>query len=208
MAVVIGLAYCCCLRPGEAMKITTDCVVLPSVLLLDIPLAYIRLGATKTAHIVARFEHATLDDPLLIELLEALIPRLPRRRRFFTGSPTDFRRRHDALVAYFGIQTIDGLGLTPASHRGGGATRLFQATGDLALVQWRARWRTLRAMEIYIQEVASLSVLPDLSLEQRERIRRFASAAPSILTSAAAWLRSLDPAPFAQWWQGAHVTSP
>ena len=191
MAILLSIGFLCCLRPGEAFRLVVGSVVLPSPLLLDAPIAYVRLGATKMSYLGARWEHVILDEPLVIDLLEALWPRLPPHRRIFFGSPSLFRRMHDALVSHFGISTTDGVGLTPASHRGGGATRLFQTTGNVSLVQWRARWRRLQSMEVYIQEVASQSVLPSLSAQERLCIRRFAESAPALLSAVSQKVREL-----------------
>ena len=73
---------------------------------------------------------------------------------------------------------MDGFGITPASHRGGGATLSFERTGDLELTRWRGRWSsTSRTLEIYIQEVAAASVLPSLDARHRELVLRFARSA-------------------------------
>ena len=66
---------------------------------------------------------------------------------------------------------------------------MFQQTNDVKMVQWRARWRQLKSMEVYIQEIAALSVMPALSCVERERIRQFAAAAPALLADAALSLR-------------------
>ena len=74
-----------------------------------------------------------------------------------------------------------GEGLTPASLRGGGAVDLFHQTGDPHLVLWRCRWRQLRTMEHYLQEVTALSMLPSMSDNDRYRIQTFADACPQLL---------------------------
>ena len=112
-------------------------------------------------------------------------------RKIFKGKASDFRECFDALVRFFGIEPCDGKGITPASLRGGGATWLFQQIGSIELLRWRRRWQQVRTVEIYVQEVAALSVLPALSVPRRFRIRKFAGSAPVILEQAAANLRLL-----------------
>ena len=83
-----------------------------------------------------------------------------------------------------GIPTTKAHGLTPASHRGGGATYFFQECEDLPGTQWRGRWRQLKSMEIYIQEVAAVAFVPNLTQASRELVRSFAAALPGLLARA------------------------
>ena len=57
------------------------------------------------------------------------------------------------------------------------------------MLQWRGRWRQQRNMEIYIQEVATSSLLPVLPYPDRERIRWFASTCAEILRAQTARLQ-------------------
>ena len=87
------------------------------------------------------------------------------------------RKYHDHLVSFFGVPAFDGTGITPASHRRGGATLSFQRTGNLELTRWRGRWSsTSRTFEIYIQEFAAASVLPTLNARHRALVVRFVRA--------------------------------
>ena len=102
-------------------------------------------------------------------------------QRLFPFKASQMRALHDKLEAFFGVPTRDGLGTTPASHRGGSATLCFERTGDLELTRWRGRWSsTTRTLDIYIQEVAAASVLPALDASHRLLVLRFARAAKTI----------------------------
>ena len=100
---------------------------------------------------------------------------------------------HDALVTFFAVPPVDGTGITPASHRGGGATWFFQETGSLELTKWRGRWQQTRTLEVYLQEVAAASLLPELAPEARGRVQAWADLAPDLLRQTVAALDNAAP---------------
>ena len=189
VGVIIYVSFVAMLRPGEACRLTCSDLLLPTRLMLDTPTMYVKLKEPKGRWAVARMEHVRVDEEMLIVFLEAWVLGWPARRRLFQGSYSTFRKLHDALVRFFGISVEEGIGITPGSHRGGGATFLFQELEDLGKTQWRGRWRQLRTLEVYVQEVAAVSLLPELDVLARERIRRFGAAAPGILQAATRSLR-------------------
>jgi len=179
MGLFVLMAFLGLFRPGELLKSTRSDVLLPSELLSTRQVCFVRIGQPKNRRISTRREHVRLEDPMLIYLLELWLPRLSPTTRIFRMSYDNMRKYHDAMVSFFGISTSDGAGLTPASHRGGGATWMFEQTGDLDLTRWRGRWAgpTSRTLEVYIQEVAAHSVLPGLDVAHRQRVLIFAQAA-------------------------------
>ena len=123
VAALLLLSFVGMLRPGEALKLIREDIVLPSALLLSRDTFYVRVRDPKMRRTTARREHIRVDEPRLLLFLEAWLPSLPPGRRLFQGSPATFRRCHDALVRFFNVDTREGTGITPASHRAGGATR-------------------------------------------------------------------------------------
>ena len=99
----------------------------------------------------------------------------------FSWTPSQMRKLHDQVVRFLGIPTSDGIGITPGSHRGGGATALFESTGSLDFVRWRGRWSSQsRTVEIYIQEISASSVLPALSESARAKVFMYAQGAHAV----------------------------
>ena len=181
MAVFNLLCFTGMMRPSECLKLTRADVLLPSDLLSFRRVVYVRVRDPKNKRIAARREHVKVEDRMIVDLLSAWLPRLPPDVRLFQFSASRMRVYHDHLVAFFGVPCRDGEGITPASHRGGGAILCFERSGSLDLTRWRGRWSaTSRTLEIYIQEVAAASVLPSLDANHRERIRLFAAAATSL----------------------------
>ena len=178
MAVYLLICFTRMLRPGETLKLTRADVLLPVDLMSSRRACFIRVREPKNRRIAARREHVRIDDCMVVDLLEVWLPRLQPSQRLFAFTASQMRKLHDHLVSFFGIPTMDGFGITPASHRGGGATLSFERTGDLELTRWRGRWSsTSRTLEIYIQEVAAASVLPSLDARHRELVLRFARSA-------------------------------
>ena len=104
--------------------------------------------------------------------------------------PGAFRRRFGMLLHALGISKA-ALGqrrtLDLGSLRAGGATALFQSSGDAELARGRGRWLTLRTMMIYVQEVSSVSFLAELSAETRDHIGQAAELTSTVWGLAAQW---------------------
>ena len=182
MGIFVLMAFLGLFRPGELLKLKRIDVLLPSDLLSTKQVCFVHIGQPKNRRITARREHVRLEDPMLIYMLELWLPRLAPNTRLFPMTYDNMRKYHDSLVTFFGIAASDGNGLTPASHRGGGATWMFEQTGDLDLTRWRGRWAgpTSRTLEVYIQEVAAASVLPGLDVAHRQRVLMFSQAAADL----------------------------
>ena len=156
-------------------------MLLPSDLLQETKVAYLRIRSPKMRRIRVRRECAKLDCPLLVRMLGVTLAGVSADTPLFTWTPSQLRKQHDQVVRFLGIPAIDGIGITPGSHRGGGATALFEASGSLDFVRWRGRWSSQsRTVEIYIQEISALSVLPALSESARLAISRFAQGARAV----------------------------
>ena len=182
MAVFLALSWTGLLRPVEALRLCRADVLLPSELLSAERAVFLRIRSPKMRRLRARREHVKITDLVVVGLLEVVLVGIAPERELFPFRPSQLRRWHDALVSFFKVSTSDGVGVTPASHRGGGATALFNQTDCLDLTRWRGRWSTSsRTMEIYIQEVGAAAVLPSLSAKDRDRVRRFASMARSLV---------------------------
>ena len=95
-----------------------------------------------------------------------------------------------SLLAFFSVPMRDGVGITWASLRGGRATYMYLSNVPLEEIRWSGRWGSSRTMELYIQEVAGLSVLRHLPIDARHRVSTFAAALSPLIAEAASKLRS------------------
>ena len=79
------------------------------------------------------------------------------------------------------IPCQDASGVTPASLRGGGATAMFEAVGDIDQVRHRGRWASVKTCNIYVQEVGGHRFLAQLAPPIRKEVQRRAGEAPGAL---------------------------
>jgi hypothetical protein len=86
----------------------------------------------------------------MIAAVRNLLDPQPGHRIFPYSYRTFFARFHD-VVAALGLPKV----WTPASLRSGGATYLYRAGAAVDWIRLRGRWRTLAALEHYIQEAVS-----------------------------------------------------
>ena len=137
--------------------------------------------------IAARREHVRVEDPLVLTVFENWFRGVHPDERLFPTTASYMRLLHDKLVTWLGISCADGTGITPASHRAGGATHMFLDSDSVEKVRWHGRWScTSWTLEVYIQEVAALTFLPDLSAEARARIVYMAQASVVLLAESLA----------------------
>ena len=190
IAVGLYLSFVAMLRPGELLRLVTEDILVPSLLLSRRGVAYVRISHPKMRRLAARREHVRIEDPMLVRLLEALRPTLRPGQRLIRAEPREYAQLHSSLVSFFGVSPRDGAGITPASHRAGGATYMFEMTGSVEATRWRGRWGQTRTLEIYIQEVAAAILLPNLEPAARERIALFARTARALLEQTLANLLS------------------
>ena len=91
--------------------------------------------------------------------------------QLYHGSPSVYRTRWNFLLRLLQIPTE--LRLTPSGLRGGGSIELYRKGESIANIQWRMRIRHVGTLESYIQEVAAVSLLPELGPTVCDRIKKF-----------------------------------
>ena len=156
------LGFCGLLHPGEVLEARRRHLRLPDPRLPDNdPDAYLHIPSPKTRRF-ARQQHARIDDPIVIEVLRAVFGRLGPNEALVAGGVAMFRRRWDALCAQLGLPHAAPHGVTPAVLRGSGATYLYRCRVPICDIAWRGRWRQIRNLEYYLQEVAGTDLLQSL----------------------------------------------
>ena len=60
-------------------------------------------------------------------------------------------------------------------------THLYRCRVPIADIAWRGRWRQLRNLEYYLQEVAGTELMQDMSDEALDRISLFAGASDQLV---------------------------
>ena len=183
VAAILVVAFLGMLRPGEACALLVDDFVFH-----DLPgggrCLFVRISNPKMRRLGPRREHVRLDDLEVIDFLKRILDGLPLDLKLFNGSYSDFCWLFGKLCDTFDIAKTDGVGLTPASLRAGGATFWYRRHDSAEWVRYRGRWSNTRMLEIYIQEAAACSFVHTLSLKARQRVARFAELAPFFLKTA------------------------
>ena len=110
-----------------------------------------------------------LSEPAVVKFLEAVWRDLPPEELLYPSSPGVYRRRWDRILKILGVPLT--LGLTPASLRAGGAVAAFRKGVAVNDLLWRMRLQSLATLEYYLQEMAAVSILPELEPKVRKVVR-------------------------------------
>ncbi|CAE7571859.1 unnamed protein product, partial [Symbiodinium necroappetens] len=185
---LFALAWGGLLRIGEATNAKRSDLVLPRDVLFTQCFVLLRIQEPKTRLRMARHQAARVEPQGLVELIDLVFHGLRPDERLWPRSQQTLRKRLDAVLARLGITPREGeKALDLGSFRPGGATYLLQQTEDLELTRRRGRWASHKVMEIYLQEVASITFYPQLPLPVREQVLRFAQGFRPTLAKAKQW---------------------
>jgi len=194
-AVLLTLGYHAALRPGELLKLEVADVLLPEDLLHGLAHGFVLLRSPKTRKTFAANQHVRLDDPFIIRLLRAARAGRPRQASLWpwAGAPATraraFRAQWDALTAAIGIPSV-----LPSGIRAGAVTWYYDCGMGLDDLQWLGRWAVQATLKRYIQEIASVRVLAELSPPARAHLLE---ASELVLPLAQDWLRAQEGPPHA-----------
>ena len=185
---LFALAWGGLLRIGEATNAKRADLVLPRDVLFTQCFVLLRIQEPKTRLRMARHQAARVEPQDLVELIDLVFQGLRSDERLWPRSQQTLRKRLDAVLARLGITPHEGeKALDLGSFRPGGATYLLQQTEDSELTRRRGRWASHKVMEIYLQEVASITFYPRLPLPVREQVLRFAQGFRPMLEKAKQW---------------------
>jgi len=152
---LLALGFHCFLRTGELLAIR------PCDLLLRHGKGIVNLPASKggTRHNVR--ESVTIDDPVVVTLLEELVHAKREAHLFrvpiWNLSGTRFRDTFAQVVAFF---KVEHLRFRPYSLRRGGATAFFSQFGLMEKTLLRGRWASVSVARLYLCD--ALAQLPSL----------------------------------------------
>ena len=138
------------------------------------------IPSPKTARF-ARHQHVRIDAGIVVDILRAVFGDLSPEEPLVEGSPYAFRQRWDAALGRLGFRTAGPGAVTPGCLRGSGATFLYRARVPISDIAWRGRWRQMRTLEYYLQEVAATESLSDLSPAHRDLVELLAGHADALV---------------------------
>ena len=185
LALLLGAGFLGLLRPHEIRRLRFSDFMTPSRLMSRLPCLFVTVQAPKMRRITAKRAYTRIDEPGFVLFADAFISNDPPASFIFDGSYAQFRVAFQALAREVGLPLAGPLALSWGSLRPGGATWLMRKTDNPELVRFRGRWTNSRMLEIYVQEVGAVTLLPSLPADVRARISRLAAAAPGLLARAA-----------------------
>ena len=170
-------AGCCLLafygvgRIGEVLRCRRRDLLLPADLLdLENDHCFLVLNSSKTMHRGGgRVQHIKIEEKEITCLVASIFDPFDRDALLYPGSPGTFRRRWDFLLGGLGVHR--DLSITPGSLRGGGAVFYYRKGCTIPQLLWKMRIRHAATLEAYLQEVAALSALTELSPMSLQVIR-------------------------------------
>ena len=165
------LAFSAMLHPSELLALVRRDLVFPSDVNFESDSLFVRIRDPKTSRFFFRRQHGKIDDPDVIQFIEAIFGRLPLNCRLMPGAIAAFRRQWNSIMQKLGIPFRQaGKGATPGVLRGSGATYLYSCCEDVNWIAWRGRWARVKTLEYYLQEVAAQMLIHEISEKSKLRI--------------------------------------
>ena len=167
---VLGLAFFGIARTGEPLRARRKDLLLPSDTLSEPSVGtFMAVRSPKTASRgKGRVQHICIKDVSCSLFLEAVFARASPEEMLYSGSPSAFRKRWDELLRILAVPR--SVRITPGGLRGGGAVKAYREGLGVQDLMWRMRVHHSATLESYLQEVAALSIVPNLPSESRRRI--------------------------------------
>ena len=169
-------AFFAAARVGEVLKARRRHLLTPADLLSERKVAYLQIESPKSRRRGAKMQYVTVEEPLVIELIDSVWQQLEKDEPLFPLSPGAFRTRWNAVLKHLQVGTEHRL--TPGSLRAGGAVFLHRSGVSISDLLWRMRLQHQKTLSYYLQEVTASSILPSLRAEVRENIQVLQSALP------------------------------
>ena len=170
--VVFHLGFYGLLRPTEMAELVVQQLGWPDALLLGGGQSLVILiMRPKTRRYLGRRQFSLVDRPHSIAWARWFCDGLAPSDKIFPGNASELRRILKEAVTFFGME---GLGLTLAGLRTGGATFYFRRDQNLGKLQFMGRWRQQVTLHHYLQEGMSAHLLASLSIETENLLRALA----------------------------------
>lgn len=109
------LGFAAMLHPSEMLALVRRDLILPSDVMYDSSSLFLKVRDPKTARF-ARRQHGRIDDPSIIDFVEAIFSKLPLDSRLYPASMTTFRKQWNAIMQSLGVphKQLDS-GATPGA---------------------------------------------------------------------------------------------
>ena len=170
-------------RLGEVLRCNREDLLLPRDLLEPPGSAvFLRLRNFKSKNRQpARVQHMRISDSYASRLISRLFGGLGLESPLCGYTPYHYRKRWDVIIETLGF--AKPFQLTPGGLRGGAAVFHYRLGKPIQDLMWLLRLRSQTTLESYLQEVASLNILAQLSPDGRASVLCCASTFPFLLAA-------------------------
>ena len=169
-------------RIGEVLSAKRSHLLTPVDLLETSQVLYLLIEKPKSRGRGPRVQYTTVRESAAVGFISKIWQNTPRDRPLYPSSPSNYRRRWDALLAAIGVQKWHRL--TPGSLRGGGCVAAHRKGCHIQDLCWRMRLAHTRTLTFYLQETTAVSILPALTEDTRDNILVLRSLLPFLLENA------------------------
>ena len=162
-------------RLGEILRCCRQDLLLPADFLEPGPSpVFLRLSQFKSKNRQpAKVQHLRVVDVTACRILHMVFRKARADVALFGGSPYQYRKRWDALLA--SLQIPPGIRLTPGGLRGGFAVWAYRSGRGIQDIMWSLRLRSQSTLESYLQETAALNCFVSLPNAARDDINALSS---------------------------------
>ena len=190
-AAVILMSWAGIMRIGEVLAATRAQLVLPGDAAPGTSFMLVMITAPKTRGRSAKHQAARIDQCDVIRFLTAMFGAAPPTAKIWPFSSATLRKRFVAILKALQLPTQRVGSTRPfdlGSMRPGGATYLLHLTENPEYVRRRGRWLSSRVMEVYLQEVFSVTYVEKIKPRARFLIDQCSGAFASVLEYAISFL--------------------
>lgn len=180
-AAVLAFTFYSVSRVGEVLRARRAHVLTPKDLLYETQTVYLRILHPKTRNRGARTQYSSTEVELCVNLVSEVWDRLLPDQLLYSGSPSAFRTRWNAVLKKLNIPA--SLHLTPGSLRGGGAIAAYRRGVPIDQLMWMMRVLHQKTLGFYLQEMVAASILPSLPGGVLAQIRLLQCILPFLVKS-------------------------
>eukprot|EP00438_Fugacium_kawagutii_P030227 Skav219520 [mRNA] locus=scaffold30:151922:156355:+ [translate_table: standard] len=174
-AATLACFYGIC-RIGEVLSAERGSLLTPTDLLAEEQVIYLKISKPKSRRRGPSIQYSTISEASVVNFLSFVWQDFSPQARLYPSSPSNFRRRWNALLKALGVQVWHRL--TPGSLRGGGCVAAHRKGLAIQDLLWRMRLQHTKTLCFYLQETTAESILPALTADCRETIQILRSLLP------------------------------
>ena len=172
------LAYHALLRPQDIISAMRSHLFLPSDGSARSLVAVLTLIDSKTKYTGARLQSVVIDDPILVQLLMRVFGSHRPSRLLSPYDMVTFVKRFVWYCNFLGLP--EGL-FSLAGLRAGGATDHFNHFANIAALQYRGRWDSIKSVSHYVQQANGILALSRLDPITQGKVDALAAVCGDLL---------------------------